>query len=278
MFFFFSQVKEQNQNSATQSRSSSPFSSNRCMIGTHRQNLDANNPNQRTFTATIPQDYFDGVRSSNLTKVQLDHIEKNLLNQLNDLQSSIQHLNNNSENSTNLFQNESSSSVSNFNTKNPLFTNNSNQYTSLSGNLASFPNLESASLSRFTHDKKIDRSNNNSELDSLGERISNGTSDESTNIEIIERPMTSMTSRKNVSFNNDIDVRIFPKNSKNPKIIESYLLPLTQPKQLSYSQSHQQPVDTAFNDENEPNNTYTSNIKNSSGKNLLNLIFFIRLF
>ena len=52
------------------------------MLDALRQNLDANNPNQRTYTATVPQDYLDNLRSSNLTKLQLDHIEKNLANQL----------------------------------------------------------------------------------------------------------------------------------------------------------------------------------------------------
>ena len=49
---------------------------------------------------------------------------------------------------------------------------------------------------------------------------------ETINQEPIERPMTS-SSRKNVSFNSEIDVRVFAKNSKNPKIFESYLRPLT---------------------------------------------------
>lgn len=38
--------------------------------------------------------------------------------------------------------------------------------------------------------------------------------------------MTSMTNRR-VSFNKEIDVRVYPKNSKNTKLIESYLMPLT---------------------------------------------------
>jgi hypothetical protein len=119
-------------------------------------------------------------------------------------------------------------------------------------------------LPRFNHEKKFDRSNNAFELDSLGERISNGTSDESTNIEIIERPMTSMTSRKNVSFNNDIDVRIFPKNSKNSKMIESYLLPMTQSKQSSHQQIYQQ-TEPIMNEENINGNSYNINSKNNLG-------------
>lgn len=46
---------------------------------------------------------------------------------------------------------------------------------------------------------------------------------ESSNIEIIDRPTIS---RKNVSFNKDIDVGIFRKDAKNLKLIESYLQPL----------------------------------------------------
>lgn len=46
---------------------------------------------------------------------------------------------------------------------------------------------------------------------------------ESSNIEIIDRPTIG---RKNVSFNKDIDVGIFRKDSKNLKLIESYLQPL----------------------------------------------------
>jgi hypothetical protein len=39
---------------------------------------------------------------------------------------------------------------------------------------------------------------------------------------------SSMTSRKNVTFNKDIDVRIFNKNGKNnsANIVDSYVLPL----------------------------------------------------
>ena len=263
--FFTYKVKEQSQQPVNQSRYSSPFSpTSRLLIGTHRQNLDASNPNQRNFTATVPQDYLENLRSSNLTKIQLDHIEKNILNQLTELQANTNYLSNQNSNiSSNLFQNDSSS-VSNFSNKNsPTYNTNysTNQYSSLSSNLVTFPNLESSSLPRFNHDKN--RSNNAFDSDSLGERISNGTSDESTNIEIIERPMTSMTSRKNVSFNNDIDVRIFPKNSKNPKIIESYLLPLTQPKQLQPQNIYQsEPIN---NDENVPNSSFNLNQTNNTG-------------
>ena len=216
----------------------------------------------------MPQDYLENLRSSNLTKIQLDHIEKNILNQLTELQANTNYLGNqNSDSSPNFFQNDSSS-VSNFSNKNsPIYNTNysTNQYSSLSSNLVTFPNLESSSLPRFNHEKN--RSNNAFDSDSLGERISNETSDESTNIEIIERPMTSMTSRKNVSFNNDIDVRIFPKNSKNPKIIESYLLPLTQPKQLQSQNIYQsEPIS---NDENVPNSSFNLNQKNNTG------IFFL---
>lgn len=38
--------------------------------------------------------------------------------------------------------------------------------------------------------------------------------------------MTSTMNRR-VSFNKEIDVRVFTKNSKNTKLIESYLQPLT---------------------------------------------------
>ena len=213
----------------------------------------------------MPQDYLENLRSSNLTKIQLDHIEKNILNQLTELQANTNYLSSQStESSSNLFQNDSLS-ASNFSTKNsPVYnTNNTNQYSSLSSNLVTFPNLESTSLPRFNHEKN--RSNNAYDLDSLGERISNGTSDESTNIEIIERPMTSMTSRKNVSFNNDIDVRIFPKNSKNPKIIESYLLPLTQPKQLQQSNVMYQQSEPITNDENAPISPFNLNQNNNLG-------------
>lgn len=47
---------------------------------------------------------------------------------------------------------------------------------------------------------------------------------DSSSIDIIERPL-----RKNVSFNKDIDVGIFRKDSKNLKLIESYLQPLPIP-------------------------------------------------
>ena len=255
------------------------------MIGALRQNLDSTNPNQRTYTAIVPQDYLDSLRSSNLTKLQLDHIEKNISNQLSELQQhQINYLNSHSTDSiSNFFQSDSSNS--NF----PIAStaNNKQQYTSLGGNLVSFPNLESSSLNRF--EKKVDRSNNNSsDLDSLGERTSNDiVSDESTNIEIIERPMTSLTSRKNVSFNKDIDVRIFPKNSKNSKIIESYLLPMSQPsskppqQQERHQQIHQQvqsePL-SAIDDNlsNAPNNnSYTINSKTSYGKTKTKKIIFL---
>ncbi len=51
---------------------------------------------------------------------------------------------------------------------------------------------------------------------------------DSSNIDIIDRPNLSST-RKNVSFNKDIDVGIFRKDSKNLKLIESYLQPLPVP-------------------------------------------------
>ena len=47
---------------------------------------------------------------------------------------------------------------------------------------------------------------------------------ETTNLELIDR---AMSRRKEVSFNKDIDVRIFRKDSKNLKLIESYLQPLS---------------------------------------------------
>jgi hypothetical protein len=38
--------------------------------------------------------------------------------------------------------------------------------------------------------------------------------------------MTSMMNRR-VSFNKEIDVKVFMRNSKNTKLIESYLVPMT---------------------------------------------------
>jgi len=51
---------------------------------------------------------------------------------------------------------------------------------------------------------------------------------DSSSIDVIDRPNLT-NSRKNVSFNKDIDVGIYRKDSKNLKLIESYLQPLPVP-------------------------------------------------
>jgi hypothetical protein len=43
----------------------------------------------------------------------------------------------------------------------------------------------------------------------------------------INNTFTTTANNKNVKFNNDIDVRVFNKNSKNTRIIDAYVLPLT---------------------------------------------------
>ena len=61
-------------------------------------------------------------------------------------------------------------------------------------------------------------------------RITSGSASTSelTNFELIDK---AITSRKNVTFNKDIDVRIFNKNGKNSKIVDSYVLPLAHQQQ-----------------------------------------------
>jgi hypothetical protein len=103
--------------------------------------------------------------------------------------------------------------------------NSINLFPQLAENSINFNSSEFAMNNRHVLLKKFDRSNtNSSDLDS--EHInSNEQFDDfdSTNIEMIEKPSMS---RKNVSFNKDIDVRIFRKNSKNLKALENYMQPL----------------------------------------------------
>ncbi len=55
--------------------------------------------------------------------------------------------------------------------------------------------------------------------------MNSSTNSEVTNLEILDKSALS-SSRKNVTFNKDIDVRIFNKNAKNSNIVDSYVLPL----------------------------------------------------
>lgn len=85
-------------------------------------------------------------------------------------------------------------------------------------------------------------------MDINSSEIGIGSSSTESTIEIIDRQQlqngtsnNSMNgSKKNVSFNKDIDVRIFRKNSKNSKILESYMLPLPQQHQQLLLQQQQQ--------------------------------------
>lgn len=96
----------------------------------------------------------------------------------------------------------------------------------------------------------------------------------------LERPMTSMTNRR-VSFNKEIDVRVYPKNSKNTKLIESYLMPLTAtpiPSELPSSNSNEIILPTtnrsstapsmylAKENENTPNEAVQTQIRNLLNK------------
>lgn len=283
MHIFFS-VKEQKQAALQRSQSAN---TNKFQIGSHKANIDTANPNQRTFTATIPKDYFEHLRNPNLVaNVQLNNLDQKLINHLTELQQNHAQNNNNNnlinnnnnqnnpklnsprqtiESDINFLNNDLNDSSLNFtkselnflnkdindsatNSSNSITNNNkatyqnininSNKYNNTNESLVLFPSIDLSSTNNITNNnsynnnnnsnnKKPDRFSNNSDLDSLTDRVHTDSS-ELTNIELIqERPMTtSMTSRKIVSFNKDIDVRIFPKNSKNSKAIESYLLPI----------------------------------------------------
>ena len=52
-------------------------SSNRCVIGSYRANIDPERPNQRVYSAIVPKDYYEQVREANIDRIQLSRIEQN---------------------------------------------------------------------------------------------------------------------------------------------------------------------------------------------------------
>lgn len=186
----------------------------------------------------MPKEFFDNIRNTNITSIQLEKIEQSVSSQLAQIQ--IQPLTPRS--SENDFHNEKNFFL---NDKNPIsFTN-----TVTSTEFVSFPNLESKKPEQLSSSSTITTSSSNTDLQS--DKMSDHFV--SNDIELIEKPVLNTSNnnmnsnnlnqhKKIVSFNNDIDVRIYRKNSKHSaKIVDSYLLPLAQrPSPGQQSQNTQQ--------------------------------------
>lgn len=209
-FFCWYKVKEQELGSKqhTPRSSFSANSPNRCVIGTYKSNPDPRYPNQRIYSATIPKDYFESVRNSNITNTQLYTIDQNIANGLSQIQNS-------------------TSSASRVVEPSAVggFFNNSFSDTLSTGSAGNTESEQSFNMMQSGGNKRHQNGNTDFDLNAMIDNNSNE-SIEST-IEIIER-QNNASNKKNVSFNKDIDVRIFRKNSKNSKILESYMLPLPQ--------------------------------------------------
>ncbi|CAF0737625.1 unnamed protein product [Brachionus calyciflorus] len=199
-------VKEKEFNSHVKT---SP-SANKCTIGTYRANIDSNNLTERIYSAPVPKEYFDTVRNINITNLQLDKIDQTISNQLSQLNSQ----------------------------STPTLESDSNRYF-FANNYSPIPNqnLTDSYLNFASLDTKYKSESRMSDHSVPTERVS---SPDSAFHAYSDRQInTTSTNKKNVSFNKDIDVRIFRKNSKNlTKIVDSFMLPL--PQNQSFENSNQQ--------------------------------------
>jgi hypothetical protein len=156
------------------------------------------------------------LRGSQITDIQINQIDQRINSQLAAISSQ------RSQGETPTSPNASNQNHTN--NENSM-VNSINLFPHLIENSTNTNNSEFAMNSKHVLMKKFDRSNtNSSDLDSEHINSTEQFEDsDSTNIEILEKPSMS---RKNVSFNKDIDVRIFRKNSKNMKALENYMQPL----------------------------------------------------
>lgn len=218
------------------SATSTAFQANKCVIGSYRANVDPRYPNQRAFSATIPKDYLENLRTSNITSIQLNTIDQNIITNLDKIQQQQQQQQlqsqRNTNNNYNTFENLDKLNLSSPTEPiHPLYNHNNFYNTSCSDSFGSIPNTDSEHSFRMMNNFAKSSNDKTSSPRNLIDGDPNNSSDSIT--EIIERQNTS--NKKNVSFNKDIDVRVFRKNSKNSKIFESFMLPLPQ-----HLQEHQQ--------------------------------------
>jgi hypothetical protein len=222
------------------------------LIGSYQANIDPNYPNQRAFSATIPKDYFESVRNANITQLQLNAIDQNIASNLE----KIRHHNHSSPNSVDLSSesllvvSSPRQSQSNYNTS--ASDSFGSTITNTNTDSDQSFNMMLNRLQKNSHDNKPSlmmmsptSGGGGSECGAAGSSAfdldTNLNIDENESmIEIIERQQQTNTSnKKNVSFNKDIDVRVFRKNSKNSRLLESFMLPL--PSQQEKYQHQLQP-------------------------------------
>lgn len=241
------QVKEQEKSNIA-ARSNTI---DRCFIGTYQGNIDPKNPNWRTFSAPIPRDYFDNLRTKNVTDVQLNAIDQLISNQLATLPSanstprSAESITTTPQIGQDNFVSSAPSTPIPSVTQPHLQPNYNNDSFNDSGVLQSglIEPLNDSTNSNIVH-SLLSRKRHQSAHHNLPSRVNSAASSSLQSYSTIMSEFNNeldlsqnvvdrlITSRKNVTFNNDIDVRIFNKNAKNSKnVMDSYVLPL-QPQQV----------------------------------------------
>jgi hypothetical protein len=244
----------------------------KCLIGTNQSNKDPKQINRRVFSATIPRKYLDDIRNTNITDLQLMNVNTKLMENIKKLNTESNNLNSSAietesiislnnlikdESSLSLFADTKSSANSSQTFFSPSTTNsqsllknklNSASNTSINESILNFQNSDVANDEKIVFiDTKS--SNNNSCKNKLSDNFFASENSESNGI-----------SKKFVSFNKDIDVRLYPKNTKlSNKIFEPLILPLAQQDTSSVSSS---PTTST------PNST---TLTNSSCMNLANM-------
>jgi hypothetical protein len=284
---------------------------NRCFIGAYQGNIDQKNPTQRTYSAPIPREYYENLRNSTITNVQLSAIDQIISNQLASLPPSTHPPTNTSTQqqattTTPLaarFNNEHFSDHHASNS-NLLASNSSNTTESLTSGLSSESLLqfqkeervqpveataaEAAFAFNLSRPKRvtnrpsssvsfgsIERGNTTNKENSFNYQMNRPMSSmansgsEMTNLEILDKSLGS--SRKNVTFNKEIDVRIFNKNAKNSNIVDSYVLPLALVSSQN-SNSNQQQQQT--NGHEDSVDRFSPSDNQSSDQNYYGIVFF----
>ncbi len=247
----------------------------KCVIGTNQSNKDPKQINRRVFSATIPRRYLEDIRNTNITELQLNNVNTKLMENLKKLNTessnnlntssieteSIISLNsmNKDESSLSLFADTKSSANSSqtfFSAptnsqsllKNKL---NSISNASINESILNFQNSEVGNNEKIVFIDTKSFSNNNNSKNKLSDSVNFFSSENS----------ESGASKKFVSFNKDIDVRLYPKNTKlSNKMFEPLILPLAQDT-LSVSSTASSPTTST------PNST---SFTNSSSMNLIN--------
>ena len=214
------------------------------VVGAYKANVDANNQNQRIFSANIPRNHYENIRKANIESIQFETAELQLIKQLSQIQplnKSVELKNQliNGSNNNNLIQNNTKPNEIKQDTNKILFEKidkksplvSKVQKTELKS--SSFENLENFSSYRSLDsynstnqiaqeqpyqnntknknivDSQYTTTNSSSPL-TINELLNNSINTISTE-NFFERPMTG--TRKNVSFNNAIDIRTYPKTA-----------------------------------------------------------------